>query len=49
MLLSFCGGNSDSQQTSEQLESNEAIQQPESNEAIQKEEENVFSIPLIIL
>ena len=40
LFLSFCGGASDPQQTSQQPESNEAIQQPESNEATQQPESN---------
>ena len=40
LFLSFCGGASDSEQTSEQPESNEATQQPESNEATQQSENN---------
>ena len=47
LFLSFCGGASDSQQTSEQSKSNEATQQSESNEAIQKEEELIDHMTLV--
>ena len=47
LFLSFCGGSSDSQQTSEQPESNEAIQQPESNESTQNEEEIIDHMTLV--
>ena len=40
LFLSFCGGTSDSQQTSEKQESNEATQQSESNETTQQPESN---------
>ena len=40
LFLSFCGGTSESQRTSEQSESNEATQQSESNEATQQSESN---------
>ena len=40
LLLSFCGGASESQQTSQQSESNETSQQSESNETSQQSESN---------
>ena len=40
LFLSFCGGASDSQQTSEKQESSEATQQSESNETTQQPESN---------
>ncbi len=36
LFISFCGGNQDSQQTSEQTDSNEATEQTDSNEATEK-------------
>ena len=40
LLLSFCGGASESQQTSEQSESNDSMQQSESNDSMQQSESN---------
>ena len=40
LLLSFCGGASESQQTSEQSESNDSMQQSESNDSMQQSENN---------
>ncbi len=43
LLLSFCGGASESQQNSQQSESNETSQQSESNETSQQSESNETS------
>ena len=43
LLLSFCGGASESQQTSQQSECNETSQQSESNETSQQSESNETS------
>ena len=47
LLLSFCGGASESQQTSQQSESNETSQQSESNEVTEKEEELIDHMTLV--
>ncbi len=40
LFISFCGGNQDSQQTSEQTDSNEATEQTDSNEATEQTDSN---------